>query len=195
MLVGYMRVSSADDRQTVNLQRDALIAAGVDHRHLHIDKASGARDDRLGRSLPHLLAIVTDLKARGIAFRSLTEQMDTTTPHGELDLYQFWAGCLSVLSSQQETCEMIKHSEEFKQEAVRIALTSGLPRDRVASDLGIGKSTLHKWISQYRPTDLILAPQADLARENERLRLENRVLREEREVLKKATQFFASQRP
>src|SRR3546814_16681853 len=40
--------------------------------------------DRLGRSLPHLLAIVTDLKERGIAFRSLTEQMDTTKPHGEL---------------------------------------------------------------------------------------------------------------
>ena len=40
--------------------------------------------DRLGRSLPHLLSIVTDLKDRGVAFRSLTEQMDTTTPHGEL---------------------------------------------------------------------------------------------------------------
>ena len=79
---------------------------------------------------------------------------------------------------------MIKHTEEFKQEAVRIALTSGLPRDRVASDLGIGKSTLGKWVSQYRPSDLVSAPQADLARENERLRLENRVLREEREVLK-----------
>jgi transposase len=79
---------------------------------------------------------------------------------------------------------MIKHIEEFKQEAVRIALTSGLPRDRVASDLGIGKSTLGKWVSQYRPSDMVSAPQADLARENERLRLENRVLREEREVLK-----------
>ena len=107
MLVGCMRVSSTDDSQTVDLQRDALVAAGVDHRHLHTDKASGARDDRpglkacldylnagdmlivwkldrLGRSLPHLLAIVTDLKTRGIAYRSLTEQMDTTTPHGEL---------------------------------------------------------------------------------------------------------------
>ena len=79
---------------------------------------------------------------------------------------------------------MMKHSEEFKQEAVRIALTSGLGRGRVASDLGIGKSTLNKWVSQYRPSDLVAAPQADLARENERLRLENRVLREEREVLK-----------
>ena len=90
---------------------------------------------------------------------------------------------------------MIKHSEEFKREAVRIALTSGLPRERVAADLGIGKSTLGKWIAQYRPTDLTAAPQADLARENERLRLENRVLKEERDILKKATQFFASQRP
>ncbi len=40
--------------------------------------------DRLRRSLPHLLTIVMDLKQRGVAFRSLTEQMDTTTPHGEL---------------------------------------------------------------------------------------------------------------
>jgi DNA invertase Pin-like site-specific DNA recombinase len=106
MLVGYLRVSSADERQSLDLQRDALLAAGVDERHLHLDKASGARDDRpglkacltylrpgdvlvvwkldrLGRSLPHLLAIVADLKARGVAFRSLTERMDTTTPHGE----------------------------------------------------------------------------------------------------------------
>lgn len=42
---------------------------------------------------------------------------------------------------------MMKHSEEFKQEAVRIALTSGLPRARVASDLGVGKSTLNKWVA------------------------------------------------
>ncbi|GEN04786.1 hypothetical protein AIN02nite_28110 [Acetobacter indonesiensis] len=59
-------------------------------------------------------------------------------------------------------------------------------RTRVAADLGIGKSTLSHWISQYRSTDLT-APevQMDLVRENERLRLENRVLREERGILKK----------
>ncbi|HQS96798.1 MAG: resolvase [Novosphingobium sp. 17-62-19] len=107
MMVGYVRVSSVDDRQSIDLQHDALIAAGVDERHIYSDKASGARDDRpglkaclaflkegdglvvwkldrLGRSLPHLLSIVTDLKDHGISFRSLTEQMDTTTPHGEL---------------------------------------------------------------------------------------------------------------
>jgi transposase len=49
---------------------------------------------------------------------------------------------------------MIKHTEEFKREAVRIALTSGLPRERIASDLGVGKSTLGKWLSQLRPADL-----------------------------------------
>ncbi len=90
---------------------------------------------------------------------------------------------------------MKKHTEEFRQEAVRIALTSGLLRRRVAADLGIGLSTLGKWVSKYRPQGLSARPEADLAKENERLRLENRVLKEERDILKKATQFFASQRP
>ncbi len=58
---------------------------------------------------------------------------------------------------------MIKHSEEFKQEAVRIALSSGLPRARIASDLGIGKLTLGKWLADYRPADVVSAPQADIA--------------------------------
>jgi DNA invertase Pin-like site-specific DNA recombinase len=78
----------------------------VHERHLFEDNASGSRDnragltkalaflrpgdclvvwklDRLGRSLSHLLATVNSLKDRRIAFRSLTEQMDTTTPQGE----------------------------------------------------------------------------------------------------------------
>ena len=89
----------------------------------------------------------------------------------------------------------IKHTEDFKQEAVWIALTSGLPRRRVASDLGVGFSTLSKWVSRFRPTDISIVPQVNLTKENERLRQENRVLREEREMLKKATKFFASQKP
>ena len=77
-----------------------------------------------------------------------------------------------------------KHEEDFKQEAVRIALTSGLPRRRVASDLGVGFSTLSKWVSQYRPADMSVTPQADLAKENEQLRRENPILKEERDILK-----------
>jgi hypothetical protein len=88
--------------------------AGVDERHLFEDRASGARDDRpglaaclahlrpgdtvvvwkldrLGRSLPHLLDVVTGLRERSVAFHSLTEGMDTTTPHGELLFHIF--GC------------------------------------------------------------------------------------------------------
>ena len=91
MLVGYMRVSSDSDRQTTDLQRDALLSAGVDSRHLFEDHASGAKDDRcglakalefvkssdvlvvwkldrLGRSLSHLLSIVNELKDRQVAW-------------------------------------------------------------------------------------------------------------------------------
>ena len=114
MLIGYMRVSSDSDRQTTNLQRDALLAVGVDTRHLFEDHASGAVDDRtglakalefvkagdvlvvwkldrLGRSLAHLLTIVNALKEKQVAFRSLTEGMDTTTPSGELLFHVFGA--------------------------------------------------------------------------------------------------------
>jgi transposase len=86
-----------------------------------------------------------------------------------------------------------KHNEEFKREAIRMALTSGLTRKQVASDLGVGFSTLAKWIQRSRPDDLPPASDIDLAKENERLRKENRILVEEREILKKATVFFAGQ--
>jgi DNA invertase Pin-like site-specific DNA recombinase len=114
MLVGYMRVSSDSDRQSTDLQRDALLAVGVDPRHLFEDRASGAKDDRpglaktlafvqpgdvlvvwkldrLGRSLSHLLIIVNTLRARQVAFRSLTEGMDTSTASGELLFHVFGA--------------------------------------------------------------------------------------------------------
>ena len=139
MLVGYMRVSSDGDRQTTALQRDALLAAGVDHRHLHEDKASGARADRpglaraldfvcqgdclvvwkldrLGRSLPHLLTIVTGLRKRGVAFRSLTEQMDTTTPQGELLFSVFGA--------------LAQYERALTQERVRAGLEAARRRGR-----------------------------------------------------------------
>jgi DNA invertase Pin-like site-specific DNA recombinase len=179
MLVGYMRVSSADDRQSVDLQRDALIAAGVDERHIYADKASGARDDRpglkaclawlkegdalvvwkldrLGRSLPHLLSIITDFRTRGIAFRSLTEAMDTTTPHGELMFSMF--GALAQYE-RALTCERVKAGlaaakhrgrqggrppmiDAEKIEAITAALDAGASKAAVCRNFGVARSTL-----------------------------------------------------
>ncbi len=85
----------------------------------------------------------------------------------------------------------LKRTEEFRQDAVRIALTSGLTRKQVADDLGVGMSTLNKWINRHRDTDVVSKEDLDLAKENDRLRREIRLLKEEREILKKATQFFA----
>ena len=85
----------------------------------------------------------------------------------------------------------LKRTDEFRQDAVRIALTSGLTRKQVADDLGVGMSTLNKWITAHRDTDVVSKEDMSLATENDRLRREIRLLKEEREILKKATQFFA----
>ena len=85
----------------------------------------------------------------------------------------------------------LKRTDEFRQDAVHIALTSGLTRKQVADDLGVGMSTLNKWITAYRDTDMVSKEDLDLAEENERLRRQIRLLKEERDILKKATQFFA----
>jgi DNA invertase Pin-like site-specific DNA recombinase len=139
MLVGYMRVSTDGDRQVLDLQRDALLAAGVDERHLYEDHASGGRGDRsglakalaflrsgdclavwkldrLGRSLPHLLKTVNELRERGIAFRSLTEQMDTTTPQGEFLFHVFAA--------------LAQFERSLTQERVRAGLAAAQRRGR-----------------------------------------------------------------
>ncbi len=91
-----------------------------------------------------------------------------------------------------------RHSEDFKREAVKLALSSNLPRQAVAEDLGIGKSTLGKWITEHRQAQQGAEEPSggsdDLHQELARLRRENRILREERELLKKATAFFASQK-
>lgn len=79
--------------------------------------------------------------------------------------------------------------------SVRIALTSGLTRRQVASDLGVGLSTPNKWVTAHRDTDAVPDKELDLARENERPRRENRILKKEGDILKKATGFFARPKP
>lgn len=110
-LIGYARVSTAE--QDLALQMDALRAAGVSRifedrgvsgvradRPGLIEAMSYLRDgdtlvvwklDRLGRSMTHLLQVVHELEQRRVGFRSLTENIDTTTPSGRLVFHIFGA--------------------------------------------------------------------------------------------------------
>jgi DNA invertase Pin-like site-specific DNA recombinase len=112
MLIGYARVST--NEQHLDLQRDALLKAGVAARNIYTDKVTGVKSerpglkqalshlrdgdtflvwrlDRLGRSLRHLIDTVTTLKNRGVAFKSLTENIDTATATGNLVFQIFGA--------------------------------------------------------------------------------------------------------
>jgi DNA invertase Pin-like site-specific DNA recombinase len=110
MLIGYMRVSKADGSQVLDLQRDALLAAGVHAANIYEDLASGRLDarpgltaclkalrkgdtllvwklDRLDRNLHHLVNTVHELTTRGVGFQVLTghgASINTSTPEGNL---------------------------------------------------------------------------------------------------------------
>lgn len=82
-------------------------------------------------------------------------------------------------------------TEEFKREAVRLIETSGRTIAQIAEDLGVGLSTLTRWKRIYREADLMAGPHDDVSQEPVRLRKENKILRQEREILKLAATFFA----
>ena len=110
MLIGYARVSKADNSQVLDLQIDALTNSGVNEENIYTDKISGSKDerpglenclkalrqddvlvvyklDRLGRNLKHLIQTVEDLTKRKIGFKVLSGQgvnIDTTTPAGKM---------------------------------------------------------------------------------------------------------------
>lgn len=108
MLIGYARVSKADKSQSLDLQLDALISAGVEQKNIYTDHASGKevnrvgleaclkalrqgdtlviwKLDRLGRSLKHLISLIEDLNRQEIGFKVLSgAQIDTNTSSGRL---------------------------------------------------------------------------------------------------------------
>ena len=87
-----------------------------------------------------------------------------------------------------------RFTRDFEDEAVRLVRTSGRTQREVAADLGIGLSTLVRWLSRHRDGEMEAPDKAqheDVAGELKRLRRENEVLRQERDILKKATAFFA----
>jgi transposase len=87
-----------------------------------------------------------------------------------------------------------RFTKDFENEAVRLALTSGRTQRGIAEDLGVGLSTLVRWIgrSRDRAAEGTGGPaETDTAAELKRLRRENEILRQERDILKRATAFFA----
>ena len=87
-----------------------------------------------------------------------------------------------------------RSTKDFENEAVRLAPTSGRTQREIAEDLGVGLSTLVRWIgrSRDRAAEGTGGPaETDTAAELKRLRRENEILRQERDILKRATAFFA----
>ncbi len=137
MLIGYARVSTQD--QTLNLQKDALEKIGC--TRIFTDTISGAATerkgleealafaregdalvvwklDRLGRSLKHLIEMVSALNNRGIGLKSLTENIDSTTSGGKLIFHIF--GALA----------------EFERDMIRERTQAGLNAARARGRLG-----------------------------------------------------------
>ena len=152
MLIGYARVSKADGSQSLDLQIDALKNADVQPKQIYSDQASGKKDerpgldaclkalrdsdilvvwklDRLGRSLHHLVKIVSDFSERGIGLKVLTgqgAQIDTTTAAGRLSF-----GIFAALA-------------EFESELIRERTMAGLAAARARGRKGGRKFALTK---------------------------------------------------
>lgn len=176
-LIGYARVSTSD--QKLALQHDALNAARCER--IFDDHASGAKTDRpglaealaylrrddtlvvwkldrLGRSMSHLIDKVGELAARGIGFRSLTEQIDTTTSGGMLVFNIF--GSLAQFERdliRERTNAGLKAARERgspggrrpvitpdKLRKARDHLAAGLTVREAATRLKVGKTALYK---------------------------------------------------
>ncbi|GLO72559.1 multiple promoter invertase [Phaeobacter inhibens] len=152
MLIGYARVSKADGSQSLDLQKDALIAAGVEEDQIYSDRASGKKDerpgldaclkalrdgdvlviwklDRMGRSLNHLVKTTNLLSERGVGLKVLTgqgAQIDTTTAAGRLSF-----GIFAALA-------------EFESELIRERTMAGLAAARARGRKGGRKFALSK---------------------------------------------------
>jgi DNA invertase Pin-like site-specific DNA recombinase len=193
-----MRVSSDSNRQITDLQHDALLAVGVDARHIFEDHASGTQDDRpglasalafvqpgdvlvvwkldrLGRSLSHLLSIIATLKAKQIAFRSLTEGMDTTTASGELLFHIFGAlaqyehdltkeRVLAGLNAARQRGRIGGRPRAIAQEkldAIVNALNNGMSKAAVCRNFGVKRTTLIETLNRVDQLRLVAKSRSD----------------------------------
>lgn len=187
---GYARVSTDD--QTTALQADALKHAGCSR--VYADKASGKasvarpqleecladlregdtlvvwRLDRLGRSLPDLVRIVTELEQRGVAFESLTERIETSSASGKLTFHVFAALAEFERNLIRERTKAGLDAARVrgrvggrkpKLDAKQIRQIKTLLRDRntsvteLAKDYGVSRTTIYKHCGVVPPSELI----------------------------------------
>ncbi|WP_084685663.1 recombinase family protein [Methylotuvimicrobium alcaliphilum] len=179
MFVGYARVSTAD--QNLDLQQDALLAAKCGR--IFTDTASGAKAqrpgliealqccrpgdtlvvwklDRLGRSLPHLVETVRDLIAREVGFKSLQENIDTTTSGGKLIFHIFaslaeferdiirertHAGLSSARARGRKGGRPKGVDEKKRKAALALKKDPGRSVKEICDILGISRNTYYKY--------------------------------------------------
>lgn len=184
---GYARVSTGD--QDLDLQLDALRREGIDERAIFTDKLSGSLDtakrpglaaclrflrrgdvlivwklDRLARSLPELIRIMTMMQDNGIELKVLTQQIDTTTAMGKLIFYIFGAlaemerdlisertkaGLASARARGAVLGRSAIMTPDREEQAVKL-LASGISVEKAAEQLKVSRSKLYAWRKVYR---------------------------------------------
>jgi DNA invertase Pin-like site-specific DNA recombinase len=184
MLIGYVRVST--NEQNLDLQQDALKKAGVSSKNIYTDKITGTKSerpgfdaalshlregdtlvvwrlDRLGRSLKHLIEAVTALKQQGIAFQSITENIDTSSATGQLVFHLF--GALAEFERHLITERTMAGLDaarargrkggrpQLKTQGSKVAMASKLYADQsnsipeICRTLHISRATLYRWMN------------------------------------------------
>jgi len=179
MRIGYARVSTED--QNLTMQLDALKKVGCDQ--VFQDQMSGTRPDRpglkdalsqlregdtfvvwkldrLGRGVKGLVDMVTDLEGRKVHFRSITDQINTSTPAGrfffhvmaslaqmerELIVERTRAG-LDAARRQGRVGGRKRQMTDSKMDAARKLLLGGTSPKDVAKTLGVSVPTLYRWL-------------------------------------------------
>lgn len=187
MLIGYARVSTLE--QTLDLQKDALEKAGCSQ--IFTDTISGAKTerkgldqalkflregdtlvvwklDRLGRSLNHLIEIITMLESKKIGFKSLTESIDTTTPGGKLIFHIFGAlaqferdlirertnAGLQAARARGKKGGRPKALDQKKAELARkLYADDTYTIDDILKILNIGKTTFYRYVRPKKKTE------------------------------------------
>lgn len=145
-------VSGAKDR------RSALDQMLADAKRRKFDVVVCWRLDRLGRNLKHLITLLEDLQALGIAFVSLAEGIDATTPAGRLQMHILGAISEFERARIQERVKAglararaqgVKLGRPRRRiDPEQLATVAGLPEREAARRLGIPRSTLQRWLAQ-----------------------------------------------